>query len=93
MFTNLAKGTTLQLTNSYFLIIPQGFGQLHRLNMLRDDEHRGGLVLLHEGQPLPGHAMAPQKWLLYGDFVMISWDFLRKNWDFLGLTSKNGDFS
>ena len=22
--------------------------------MLRDEEHRGGIILLHDGQPLPG---------------------------------------
>jgi len=43
------------------------------LNMLRDEEHRGGIILLHDGQPLPGRQTLQDAGVQDGAEVMYYW--------------------
>ncbi|CAE7805706.1 unnamed protein product [Symbiodinium necroappetens] len=46
---------------------------LARLNMLRDEEHQGGIVLLHNGQPLPGRQTLQDAGIRDNDEVYYFW--------------------
>lgn len=70
----IGGGGGKELITASNLTVVEVARQLYReLNMLRDDEHRGGLVLLHEGQPLPGRQTLQDAGVHDGDEVMYFW--------------------
>eukprot|EP00439_Symbiodinium_sp_Y106_P046539 s3548_g5.t3 len=50
-----------------------GGATCERLNMLRDEEHQGGIVLLHNGQPLPGRQTLQDAGIRDNDEVYYFW--------------------
>ncbi|CAK8989401.1 unnamed protein product [Durusdinium trenchii] len=70
----IGGGGGKELITASNLTVQEVARQLCReLNMLRDDEHRGGIVLLHNGQPLPGRQTLQDSGVNDGDEVMYFW--------------------